>query len=205
MKRASTEEKKLERRAMILEKARTWISHHAFSEIRLADMARELGLVKGTLYLYFPTKQDLFSSILREEMEAWWASFRESPVTTPGEDLSRGLAERRLLVRLLSSLHMTIEPGLSTDGLRSLKMWFLDFAGRATRDLEARYPSLQGRGFPFLFGVYALIVGASQLAFPPQNIHDFVCHQEGFEAFRIDFGDFLATSVDALYRGQHTS
>ena len=79
MKRASTDEKKLERRATILEKARVWLSRHTFSEIRLADMAKELGLVKGTIYLYFPTKQDLFSSILTEEMEAWWISFRKVP------------------------------------------------------------------------------------------------------------------------------
>ena len=51
----------------------------------------------------------------------------ESPIMTPGTDLARSLADRALLVRLLSSLHMTIEPGLSPDGLRSLKVGFLDF------------------------------------------------------------------------------
>ncbi|HUJ70407.1 MAG TPA: TetR family transcriptional regulator [Syntrophorhabdales bacterium] len=201
MKRASTKEKKLQRRATILKKARAWISGHAFSEIRLADMARELGLVKGTLYLYFPTKQDLFSSILIEEMEAWWASFRRAPVTTPGPDLVEGLSSRELLVRLLSSLHMAIEPGLSPDGLRSFKMWFLDFAGRATHDLEVRYPSLEGRSFLFLMGVYSLTLGASQLAFPPENVRSFVCSENALQSLRIDFRDFLTPSIDALYKG----
>jgi AcrR family transcriptional regulator len=201
MKRASTEEAKSKRRATILEKARTWISGHSFSEIRLADMARELGLVRGTLYLYFPSKQDLFAAVLREEMEAWWASFREAPVTTPGPDLAGGLSGRELLVRLLSSLHVAIEPGLSADGLRSLKMWFLDFAKRAAADLEQRYPSLQGEGYAFLLAVYALLVGTSQLAFPPENVRELVSREEAFEGFRIDFGQFLAASIDALYRG----
>jgi AcrR family transcriptional regulator len=201
VKRASTEEKKLERRTAILKKARAWISEHAFSEIRLADMAHELGLVKGTLYLYFPTKQDLFSSILIEEMEVWWASFRKAPVTTPGADLVRGLASRELLVRLLSSLHMTIEPGLSPDGLRALKMWFLDFSRRATHDLETRYPALQGKSFLFLMGVYSLTLGASQLAFPPENVRDFVSREEALECLRIDFSEFLVASIDALYKG----
>ena len=201
MKRASTEEKKLQRRETILKKARAWISEHAFSEIRLADMARELGLVKGTLYLYFPTKQDLFSSILIEEMEAWWASLKRTPVTTPGADLVEGLASRELLVRLLSSLHMTIEAGLSPGGLRSFKMWFLDFARRATHDLETRYPSLGGKGFLFLLGAYSLTVGASQLAFPPENVRDFVSKENAFESLRIDFRDFLTASIDTLYKG----
>jgi AcrR family transcriptional regulator len=201
MKRASTQEKKSERRMMILEKARAWISDHAFSEIRLADMARELGLVRGTLYLYFPSKQDLFSAVLRQEMESWWALFRESPVTTPGADIVHALATHTLLVRLLSSLHMTIEPGLSTEGLRSLKMWFLDFVGRAACDLEKRYPLIQGKGYFFLLQVYSLLLGTSQLAFPPENVNELVCQEEAFSPFRIDFNNFLATSIDTLYTG----
>lgn len=186
---------------MILQKAKAWLSNRTFSEIRLADMARELGLVRGTLYLYFPSKQDLFVAVLKEEMEAWWASFRESPVTTPGPDLAAALSGRELLVRLLSSLHVAIEPGLIPEGLYSLKMWFVGFAGRAASDLEARYPSLEGKGHNFLLQVYAFLIGTAQLAFPPEHVHQLVCREEAFQAFRIDFGSFLAASIDTLYRG----
>lgn len=66
MKRGSTEQKKEERRASIVERARAYIATRSFDEIRLNDLAHELDLVKGTLYLYFPTKQDLYASILVE-------------------------------------------------------------------------------------------------------------------------------------------
>src|SRR5271157_2989804 len=131
MKRASTKEKKSERRESILARARSWIADRSFDEIRLSDLAHELGIVKGTLYLYFPTKQDLFASILVEEMETWWAAVLRSSPRAPGTDLAEALGDRTLLVRLLSSLHMTIEPGLSPEGLRSLKTWFRSFAERA--------------------------------------------------------------------------
>ena len=158
--------------------------------------------MKGTLYLYFPTKQDLFASILVEEMEAWWAALaRASPRQSPGADLSEGLADRGLLVRLLSSLHMNIEPGLSPGGLRALKAWFRDFAARATSDLERRYPDISGRGFSFLLGVYALAVGASQLAFPPESVRALIAAEETLAPFRVDFREFFSTTVDALYRG----
>ena len=81
MKRASTVQKKEERRASIVEHARAWIAQRSFDEIHLDDLARELDLVKGTLYLYFPTKQDLFASILVEEMEAWWEGAMAAPAT----------------------------------------------------------------------------------------------------------------------------
>ncbi len=201
MKRASTEEKRRERRTAIIEGARTWISNRSFEEIHLADLARELGLVKGTLYLYFPTKQDLFASILREEMEAWWESLSVGPSKAPGADLAGSLSRRVLLVRLLASLHMSIEPGLTTEGLHSLKAWFLSFARRAATDLEERYSIPHGRGFPFLLGVYALAIGVSQLAFPPENVRALMAREKALKPFRVSFGSFLASSIEALYEG----
>ncbi len=146
MRRASTAQKKEERRASILEQARAYIAARSFDEIRLSDLARELGLVKGTLYLYFPTKQDLFASILIEEMEAWWAEcMAKRPTRSPGKDLAPGLGGRMLLVRLIASLHMSIEPGLSPDGLRGMKSWFRNFAMRASTDLQERYAGIAAR------------------------------------------------------------
>jgi AcrR family transcriptional regulator len=202
MKRASTEKKKQERRASIIERARAYIATRSFGEIRLKDLARELDLVKGTLYLYFPTKQDLFVSILVDEMEAWWRALTLRRATRSlGKDLTHGLAERGLLVRLLASLHMAIEPGLSPAGLRRLKRWFRDFALRASLDLEERYPGISGRGFRLLMGIYALVVGLSQLAFPPENVRALIEKDDTLAPFRIRFEDFLAQSIDSLYRG----
>ncbi len=202
MKRASTVQKKEERRASIVEHARAWIAQRSFDEIHLDDLARDLDLVKGTLYLYFPTKQDLFASILVEEMEAWWEAAMAAPATgSPGNDLCRVLAERNLLVRLIASLHMTIEPGLSPEGLRRMKTWFRDFAERASRDLEARYPGIEGSGFRLVMGIYALVVGISQLAFPPRTVRALIEEDDSLEPFRIDFESFLVQSVDSLYHG----
>ena len=202
MKRASTAQKKETRRAAIVAQARAYIATRSFDEVRLADVARTLRLVKGTLYLYFPTKQDLFVSILVEEMEAWWKSVEARRATrSPGADLSRGLAERPLLVRLLASLHMSIEPGLSLARLRRMKEWFRDFALRAASDVEQRYPGITGKGFLFLMGVYALTVGTSQLSFPPERVQALLEAEDSLSLFRIDFADFLHRAVDALYRG----
>jgi len=202
MKRASTAEKKEERRASIVERARAYIATRSFDEVRMSDLARELALVKGTLYLYFPTKQDLFASILIDEMEAWWKEVQDRPATrSPGKDLTRGLGDRGLMVRLLASLHMTIEPGLSPRGLLTMKRWFGDFALRASRDIEARYPGIAGSGFRLLIEIYALVIGLSQLAFPPENVRVLIDSDETLAVFRIELDVFLAESIDSLYRG----
>ncbi len=202
MKRASTALKKEERRASIIDQARRYLSTKSFDEINLTDVARELNLVKGTLYLYFPTKQDLFASILLDEMEAWWAEVGGRAATeSPGPDLAGGLAGRELLLRLIASLHMTIEPGLSPEGLRHMKAWFRDFARRAASDLELRYRGISGRGFTLLMEAWALAVGVAQLAFPPENVRRLLETDESLSLFRIGFEAFFSQSVDALYRG----
>ncbi len=202
MRRASTLQKKEERRASILDSARQYLATRSFEEVHLSDLARELGLVKGTLYLYFPTKQDLFCSILVDEMEGWWKDFLGAPATgLPGVDMASVLAPRALLVRLIASLHMTIEPGLTTEGLRLLKAWFRDFALRASSDLEGRYAGISGRGFTLLMTAYAIAVGAAQLAFPPERVLTLIDSDPSLAPFRIDFREFFAGSVDALYRG----
>ena len=41
---------------------------HGFSATRMSDVAERAGVGKGTLYLYFPTKESLFAGIVQEMM-----------------------------------------------------------------------------------------------------------------------------------------
>jgi AcrR family transcriptional regulator len=68
---------------------------HGFAATRLEDVARRAGVTKGTMYLYFPSKDDLFKAVVREnvvpaieEGERRTAAFEG---TSP--DLIRGLVD----------------------------------------------------------------------------------------------------------------
>ena len=89
MKRAQTEENKLERRADILAATRDFVNEGGCDSWRLEDVAALLGLAKGTLYLYFPTRQAMLAALLREEMEDWWAASGRTP-TKPSPCSARG-------------------------------------------------------------------------------------------------------------------
>jgi AcrR family transcriptional regulator len=41
---------------------------HGFAATRLDDIARRAGVSKGTLYLYFPSKEELFKAVVREAL-----------------------------------------------------------------------------------------------------------------------------------------
>jgi AcrR family transcriptional regulator len=99
-----------ERRQAILEAAlRVW-SKRGFDGTSVAEVAREAGLTKGTLYLYFPGKQALLEETLRRyslrpDVEAGLARLRGQPLRDVVRGLVavfwRGLEARRELAAVL--------------------------------------------------------------------------------------------------------
>src|SRR5690349_5510683 len=49
----------------ILDAALTVFAEKGFAGARMDDVARRAGVTKGTIYLYFPSKEDLFKSLVR--------------------------------------------------------------------------------------------------------------------------------------------
>lgn len=57
-------------RSRILAAASTVFRRKGFRRSTMEDIAREVGVSKGALYLYFPTKNDLLAAIQRETRQA---------------------------------------------------------------------------------------------------------------------------------------
>ena len=64
MKRARTDAAKDERRLALLEAALEEFYQRGFSAARMDDVAARAGVSKGTLYLYFKSKDELFKAIV---------------------------------------------------------------------------------------------------------------------------------------------
>src|SRR5256712_10584197 len=65
-----------------------------FAATKLADVARRAGVTKGTVYLYFDSKEALFKAVVRETIV---------PVIAQGEALARSFtgSARELVERLV--------------------------------------------------------------------------------------------------------
>ena len=55
-----SEERKTERREQILEGARRCFAEHGYEGATVARLEREIGLSRGAIFNYFPSKEDLF-------------------------------------------------------------------------------------------------------------------------------------------------
>jgi AcrR family transcriptional regulator len=62
--------------AAIREAAVQLIARHGYEAVSMRRLAEEVGVQAGALYRYFPTKQDLLASMMREHMRHLIASWR---------------------------------------------------------------------------------------------------------------------------------
>ena len=74
----------------------------------MSDLAGDLGLSKGALYLYFPTKEALFLEVLRADLGAWFdaieGALRKAVKRTP---LSERLKSRSLAAQAIGAPQVT--------------------------------------------------------------------------------------------------
>jgi AcrR family transcriptional regulator len=81
-----------EREAQIIDAAFEAFGQSGLDETRLDDIARIAGIAKGTIYLYFPTKEALFQEMIRRSMIARLDALETEP------SLADPMAEFRRIV-----------------------------------------------------------------------------------------------------------
>jgi AcrR family transcriptional regulator len=212
-RRARNAAAKGERRAEILKAALELLAEHAYDEVTMAQVARRGGLAKGTVYLYFDSKEAVFLSALLDRAEDWFSELQselELVATTELERalpdlLARTLAARPLLIRLFGLLHTTLEENIGLELAQVFKHRLADqMAGPATL-LEAGLPGLcPGDGVRLLMRVHALVVGLGQMAHPSPTVARALESPE-LGLFRIDFERELSEVLRILLRGWEAS
>lgn len=103
----------------ILEAAKHVFGESGYAGTKLEDVARRAGVSKGTLYLYFDSKEALFREMVRAKVVAALAHAEEAVRTFDG-------SSRELLVILISSMYRR----LRDDGM-----------ARVSRVVQAELPS----------------------------------------------------------------
>ena len=107
----------------ILDAAQEIFGESGFAGAKLDDVARRAGVSKGTLYLYFDSKESLFRAMVRAKVVAGLAECEEMVRTHQGSC-------RELLVRLITRIYR---------GLREQRM---DRISRAVQAELGNFPEL---------------------------------------------------------------
>lgn len=169
---AHAAEDKAARRAAILQAARTLFAAGEGSLPAVAQVAAAAGLAKGTVYLYFRTKEEIFAALLLDD---WTAVMQESQRlfrTTRG---ARGARVTAFLATLIDHLehhpevlrldalgYGVLEKNMRHDSLAAHKAGFTVRLGQTGEVIDTALRLPPGRGLQLLMRTYALTRGLWQ-------------------------------------------
>jgi len=166
-RRAVTDAQKQFRRKEILSGARRYFETVGYESFSMAQLASQLGIVKGTLYLYFPTKEAIILALFGRALEDWSEAMKArlaKPITD--QQFLKAFYDTAMadpiLVPLLIRLQHVIEHNVSIplliDSKRHFKACLGGIAGRAGQALNFAEP--QANELVWSLGV--LLSGAAQ-------------------------------------------
>ena len=165
-KRARSLEDKSFRRQQILDAAAALFQEVGYEGFSVALLASKAGVVKGTLYLYFKTREEVFLALYDQSLNRMSEAFVAQ--LTPGmsdqafcELLYEVAFGDSLYVPLQARLEKVIEHNVSIDSLIASKRNFLKQVGRIATATATTIGLDHAQAIEFIKTLGVLIVGVA--------------------------------------------
>jgi AcrR family transcriptional regulator len=177
IQRAIAVEEKQERRQEILDAVEELYLAHPDRMPNVAEVAQAAGVAKGTVYLYFPAKEDLLLALHEQHVGLFFRALMQK-LSGPGPiDFDAVFAvTRKHLIRMPGYLALTsrcfgmMERETPIDSAIAFKCRVAEVLALAGAGLERHFPTLgAGNGVRLLLHSYGLIVGLWQLLHPNER------------------------------------
>lgn len=176
----------------------------------VAEIAERVGVAKGTFYLYYRTKEEVYVALLQQQLGAWIDAIasdlpaRGAPLSADGmvEAILAPLVERPGLMSLAAQSAVALEKNVAPDVVYRFKLAMAQGhqrLGGAISEATAGQVSAE-LGSALMLRTYALMLGLWQLANPPAACLE-VLDREGVELFRVDFDAAARAALTDLWRG----
>ena len=199
---------KEERRGALLDAAEALFLEQPGRMASVEEVARAAGVAKGTVYLYFPSKEEMllalherhtalfFAALIRRlesrrpaGFDEIWATTRENLVRRPG------------YLALSSRCFGLMDRDIPMEAAVAFKIRVGEALARAGTRLERHFPALgKGGGVTLLQHSYGLIVGLWQLVHPNERFGAAMDRAE-LAMFKRDYERELESALRALWNG----
>jgi AcrR family transcriptional regulator len=208
-RRAVYDDEKEERRRHILAVSWELFQTTSYEAVTMAGVAVAAGVAKGTVFLYFKTKEALFLALLEQQLESWFADVDAGLATMDEENsiprvtalLGEQLEARPGLTRLLAILHTLLERNISVEEALHFKYMLKEHFERTGALLERCLPFLSpGEGAHVLLQCDAMVIGFWHLADAAPVVQQ-VLQQSDLRMFEFRFVSELAPAMQALLYG----
>jgi AcrR family transcriptional regulator len=206
-RRAVGDEMRDRRRREILAAALHLLARQPYETITMSAVAAAAGVAKGTLYLYFPTREALFLSLLRAHYDDWFEAL-DVRCLAPGQTAAdwaawaaRELASRPLFLRLAAVLHAVLETNVPLDEVIAFKRALAGHVQRSGSALDVALDLPDGAGARVLLWMQAVVPGLAQMAAPAVPLAEALRADASLAGFLIDFTAELEVLLGAVLRG----
>jgi len=209
--RAISNEEKLERRDAILVAALELLTEDDYHDISIERIARQAGVAKGTIFLYFQTKEELFLQLQMKEYKAWFEDInnririllqqKRSSIDEFVKIVVASAGQQPLLMRLTPILHIILEHNVDYKTALEFKRFLLNEMQTTGQLIEQYFPFLPTNGgTQFLLDLQVLLIGLIQLSHPAPVVKK-VIEKKGMEALQLNFEEKLREILTHLLYG----
>lgn len=204
-RRAVLPEDKSERRAAIVRAAQDLLAGAPMGAFSVEELALRAGLAKGTIYLYFRTREEVLLAVHGAHAQRLFDAV--SAVLDSGRAQARPIVRATLrflranpgFLPLAATCRGMLENNVSERAAIEFKLALGSRLGALGARVERLYPGLaRGAGVALLMNCYALMIGLWQLADAPACLREALKRRE-LRMFRIDFEKQLAAALLGLW------
>ena len=171
-RRARSDDQKARRREAILSAARQHFAEVGFEQFAMGPLAEAVGIARGTLYLYFETREEVLLALYVEEIERLVDAIIDG--TPPGIDAPAFVrayyqiaTASPLYLELAARSNNSIEQNCSVDRLVELKTATRDLAFRVGDHVAQLFGMTPEKAIRFVTSLFGLLVGVAQLTQSP--------------------------------------
>ena len=199
---------KAERRNAILDAAETLFVEHQGRIANMAEVAEAAGLAKGTVYLYFPSKEEMLLALHERQVAQFFAALMQRLDSDEPADFDTVFAiTNEHLIRVPGYLALTsrcfglMDREIPIETALAFKARVGQVLTAAGAALERHFPVLApGDGITMLMHSYGMIVGLWQLLHPNERFGAAMNKPE-LRMLKRDYERDIEAALRALWNG----
>ncbi|WP_448211326.1 TetR family transcriptional regulator [Colwellia sp. MEBiC06753] len=198
--RAVGAQQKQQRITQILDATETRFITQHFNDIRLADIASDVGITKAALYRYFRTKEVLFLALYQRQIDQLIA---QAALLKATASLTQRITQAVLAVpmycKMTSILHTLLERNLTVEEAlafkRGLAQKMAALVGQIAPHTQLNSSQLMQR---FIM-LHHCIIGAWANCHPSDVVQSALALDPQLHVFNLDFEQVLAGHVEMIF------
>lgn len=210
--RAITDEQKKERRKEILNTAQYLFEKTPYKSLSMEQIAKKANIAKGTIFIYFKTKEELFFALTLQEYKKCFQQINLSlnnylsSGTTCSIDkfieiLCPAFIDNKILLKLIAITSVILEYNIDYKTAFEFKIEIANQIQTTSKKIEKVIPFLkEGDGNILLLHLHILATGIQHISEPSPVIKEVVLNEQ-CNMFCINFNDFFISTIKTILLG----